>query len=335
MNNILVFIRIRRSFTTITVFCPFIYILYSNRFSSKFIHFKILFRSILFFIYRSSSQIHTNKKKTLKIILPSNDCPPWIYHAHIHKNLHQSTTNIHTKHNTTYRDDVISGAKHTLSWPCLTSSMSNNPNDYEYIKALVRGLHIQKNVARPQETALLSPQLRNDEPDTTSNTDDDDDDDDDERTRLPTVDEAGASRASDLRLSKNELTRLRKQHKQTLRLNRKSLPQTHQPIHHRSNHSLNIPSVVVTGANDPTDLLTTTQRRFSQLYLGLRRFSMSHTVCCPTTYSTHQHLMHRRDPKYMEMNTHLITLTSLNTIFCLFVFVLFVVFGFWFVVHTI
>lgn len=170
------------------------------------------------------------------------------------------------------------------------ASMSNNPNDYEYIKALVRGLHIQKNVARPHDAALLSPNMRNDEPDTTSNTEDDDDDyngdDDDENTRLPTVDEGGSSaarRASDLRLSKHELARLRKQHKQTLRLNRKSLPQTQQPklpIHHRSNHSLNIPSVVVTGASEHIDLLASTQRRFSQLYSGLRRFSTSHTVCC-------------------------------------------------------
>lgn len=168
--------------------------------------------------------------------------------------------------------------------------MSNsNPNEYEYIKALVRGLHIQKNVSRP-DTALLSPNPFNDEPDTTSITEDDDDDYD---RRLPTVAESSAAssrRGSELRLSKNELTRLRKQHKQTLRLNKKSPPpqpapqlplqiQRHQtPIHHRSNHSLNIPSVVVTGANEHTDLLTTTQRRFSQLYSGLRRFSTSHTV---------------------------------------------------------
>lgn len=169
--------------------------------------------------------------------------------------------------------------------------MSNNPNDYEYIKALVRGLHIQKNVARPHDAVLLSPNARNDEPDTTSITEDDDDDygdDDDETSRLPTVVEgsaAAARRASDMRLSKAELSRLRKQHKQTLRLNRKSLPQSEQPkqpFHHRSNHSLNIPSVVVTGVNEHIDLLTSTQRRFSQLYSGLRRFSTSHTVCCHT-----------------------------------------------------
>lgn len=162
---------------------------------------------------------------------------------------------------------------------------NNNPNEYEYIKALVRGLHIQKNVSRP-DAALLSPQPYNDEPDTTSITEDDDDDYEDNR-RLPTVAESSAAssrRGSEMRLSKNELARLRKQHKQTLRSNKKSpqpeqQTQRHQsPIHHRSNHSLNIPSVVVTGANEHTDLLTTTQRRFSQLYSGLRRFSTSHTV---------------------------------------------------------
>lgn len=154
---------------------------------------------------------------------------------------------------------------------------NNNPNEYQYIKALVRGLHIPKNVARPDGSLLYPDRGCNDEPDTTSATDDDDELDE-EDDRLSTVNEVtttSSRRSSDLRLSKSELNRLRKQHKQTLRLNKKSA----QPAHHRSNHSLNIPSVVVTSANEHTDLLTSTQRRFSQLYSGLRRFSTSHTVC--------------------------------------------------------
>lgn len=153
---------------------------------------------------------------------------------------------------------------------------NNNPNEYQYVKALIRGLHIPKNVARPDDSLLYPSRGFNDEPDTTSVTDEEDEPD--EEDRLSTVDEGPASNrrnSSDLRLSKAELTRLRKQHKQTLRQNKKSP----QPFHHRSNHSLNIPSVVVTGANEHTDLLTSTQRRFSQLYSGLRRFSTSHTVC--------------------------------------------------------
>lgn len=147
---------------------------------------------------------------------------------------------------------------------------NNNPDEYQYIKALVRGLHIPKNVKRPDGT-LLSPR-RNDEPDTVSATTDDDDDD---YERLSTVEEKVSTyrRSSELRLTKSELNRLRKQHKQTIRANRK------QPAHHRSYNSLNVPSVVVTGVNEHTDLLTSTQRRFSQLYSGIRRFSASHTVC--------------------------------------------------------
>lgn len=45
--------------------------------------------------------------------------------------------------------------------------------------------------------------------------------------------------------------------------------------------SFSIPSVVITEVNEPLDLITSTQRRFSQLYSGLRRFSTSHTVCMP------------------------------------------------------
>lgn len=44
-----------------------------------------------------------------------------------------------------------------------------------------------------------------------------------------------------------------------------------------------IPSVVITDVTEPLDLITSTQRRFSQLYSGLRRFSTSHTVCMPQT----------------------------------------------------
>lgn len=39
-----------------------------------------------------------------------------------------------------------------------------------------------------------------------------------------------------------------------------------------------IPSVMVNDVNEPLDLISTTQRRFSQLYSGLRRLSTSNTV---------------------------------------------------------
>lgn len=47
---------------------------------------------------------------------------------------------------------------------------------------------------------------------------------------------------------------------------------------HDINYTIAIPSVVVTDLNEPLDLITSTQRRFSQLYSGLRRFSTSNTV---------------------------------------------------------
>lgn len=39
-----------------------------------------------------------------------------------------------------------------------------------------------------------------------------------------------------------------------------------------------VPTVMLNDVHEPLDLISTTQRRFSQLYLGLRRFSTSNTV---------------------------------------------------------
>lgn len=44
------------------------------------------------------------------------------------------------------------------------------------------------------------------------------------------------------------------------------------------NTNMPVPSVIITDVNESLDLITTTQRRFSQLYSGLRRLSGSHTV---------------------------------------------------------
>lgn len=52
---------------------------------------------------------------------------------------------------------------------------------------------------------------------------------------------------------------------------------------HHSNHSLNVtvPSLVVTGTDHhDSQADNQSQRRFSQFYLGLRRFSNSYTVFC-------------------------------------------------------
>lgn len=50
-----------------------------------------------------------------------------------------------------------------------------------------------------------------------------------------------------------------------------------------------IPSLVITDVNEPVDLITSTQRRFSQLYSGLRRFSTSHTVGMATNTHIQTH----------------------------------------------
>lgn len=156
--------------------------------------------------------------------------------------------------------------------------MSNaNPNEYEYVKALVRGLHVTKNVMRPDlsrshSTPNTRASLRVSEAQSvlldklkSVSMSDDDDDDDDERDESDKFDKP-------LETDKNPMINPRFSNMAIERCKLTTGGRRH------SNFSLNIPSVVVTGANENTDLLSSTQRRFSQLYSGLRRFSTSHTV---------------------------------------------------------
>lgn len=48
--------------------------------------------------------------------------------------------------------------------------------------------------------------------------------------------------------------------------------------------NITVPSVVVTDVHEPLDLIQSTQRRFSQLYSGLRRLSTSNTVGWQSVY---------------------------------------------------
>lgn len=159
--------------------------------------------------------------------------------------------------------------------------MSNiNSNEYEYVKALVRGLHVPKNVARPDMNRSHSaPNTRASLRAAESNSvlldklksvsmSDDDDDDDYERDESDKFDKP-------LQTDINPMLKSRF-------LNAPyKIPTTGR---RHSNFSLSIPSVIVTGANENLDLLTSTQRRFSQLYSGLRRFSTSHTVRIQDSY---------------------------------------------------
>lgn len=153
----------------------------------------------------------------------------------------------------------------------------NNVPNYKHIKALVRDLHMTKNVSRP-----------------TSNN----------------IHLISSTNPSNVRFVKNGLESKRKLvHQLELRTssdaeedesyteedegdthNKNALflepwtPANHKLsatiFQHRQQNDahLEIPSLIITDVNGPQDLLTSTQRRFSQLYSGLRRLSTSHTV---------------------------------------------------------
>lgn len=165
-------------------------------------------------------------------------------------------------------------------WSCTMSSSSNSnigpPHDYEFVKTLVRNLHMTKNVSRPDDhnhntsrPAAIHKSVA-------------------EELMFNRLDGINLhSSVSDIDDSYNEgddVGRLG-EHKYGDRAHGRGQPNTHDlskkyasPTHHQSNCSLNIPSVVITDANEHEDLFASTQRRFSQLYSGLRRFSTSHTV---------------------------------------------------------
>lgn len=162
---------------------------------------------------------------------------------------------------------------------------NNNSNEYKYVRTLVRDLHVTGNVARPATNGkLLSlkyksraskknpsakvhvgdadkvPELRKLYRSKLIEADDTGEDDDDDNSERDEGDEGKRSHSVPLMQSKMRKTPDRN-------------------AVHRSNCSLNVPSVVVTGpTTDQIDIIASTQRRFSQIYSGLRRFSASHTV---------------------------------------------------------
>lgn len=161
----------------------------------------------------------------------------------------------------------------------MSSSTNSNigpPHDYEFVKTLVRNLHMTKNVSRPEDhnhntsrPAAIHQSVA-------------------EKLMFNQLDDINfQSSVSDIDDSYNEgddVGRLG-EHKYGDRMHDRGQPHAHDlskkyasPTHHQSNCSLNIPSVVITDANEHEDLFSSTQRRFSQLYSGLRRFSTSHTV---------------------------------------------------------
>lgn len=161
------------------------------------------------------------------------------------------------------------------------SNNSNTSNEYNIIRTLIRDLHITRNVSRPiTSSTSLSPngKLLNKQKSikkankssrifrksyrTTSTIDEDDTNEDDDEDEISERDEGDEGRRS---------------HSVPIFKTIKDKPIDKLTTHH-SSASFNVPSVVITSPNEPIDIISSTQRRFSQLYSGLRRFSVSHTV---------------------------------------------------------
>lgn len=150
-----------------------------------------------------------------------------------------------------------------------SSSNSTKPlsHEYDFVKTLVRDLHTIRNVSRPDDTKSHNTSRAAVHMSAA------------EKLLFNRLDDNNhQSSVSDLEDSYNEGDDVnrdigkRQSHANNL------LKKIASSTHHHSNCSLNIPSVVITDANEHVDLLSSTQRRFSQLYSGLRRFSTSHTV---------------------------------------------------------
>lgn len=157
------------------------------------------------------------------------------------------------------------------------SNHNETTTNYEHIKALVRDLHMTRNVARPDQliesniqitpsTTLSSnhvPEIRRLLVHQTELTCSSDADDDESYT-----DEGDTHIDDPHLLVKWCTTHLTPKHQNNKRFNHTSAVDQH----------FDIPSVIITDVNEPQDIFTSTQRRFSQLYSGLRRLSASHTV---------------------------------------------------------
>lgn len=159
--------------------------------------------------------------------------------------------------------------------------MSSNNNEqntnYEHIKALVRDIHMTKNVALPDK--FIDKTLNG-------------------RQHHHSKASASSSKSNILNDNNKNHNKQSETHRLLIqKLDKLSLPsdaddddssssisyaldtdKRHHAKEHFAESNFHIPSVVVTDVNEPLDLLQSTQRRFSQLYSGLRRLSTSHTV---------------------------------------------------------
>ncbi|XP_031633089.1 kinase D-interacting substrate of 220 kDa isoform X3 [Contarinia nasturtii] len=200
----------------------------------------------------------------------------------------------------------------------MPNSTQEDSQNYKHIKALVRDLHMTRNVARPEQLVSINSannvyhHNNHSHPRTVKSTpcknvsiaqkliihqlntlngpsratieenavfiEEDEEMEEDEE-------EASDTNTSSLDISLSSPPNTNKRNK--------CGTTTHDP-------NYTIPSVVVTDINEPVDLITSTQRRFSQLYSGLRRFSTSHTTlnrCGDSMGTLSRHLL-----QYIESN---------------------------------
>lgn len=150
----------------------------------------------------------------------------------------------------------------------------NNAN-YEHIKALVRDIHVTKNVARPDQFAAARPRTQcvtSSEPVGVVHRQFLDVD----HLRSPTT-QRSLSLAVITTTNANYGAAAFSAHPDRAPID-DATDTLAMHASHLDESNLNVPSVIITDATEPLDLFHSTQRRFSQLYSGLRRLSTSHTV---------------------------------------------------------
>lgn len=150
---------------------------------------------------------------------------------------------------------------------------NNNVTNYKHIKALVRDLHMTKNVPRPRSNnTQLIPSTNSSNVQLVQNG---------FESKRKLVHQLELRTSSDAEEDESYTDEGDTHNKNALDIwtstNHKLSAAVFQ--HRRQNDvHLEIPSLIITDVNGPQDLLASTQRRFSQLYSGLRRLSTSHTV---------------------------------------------------------
>lgn len=155
----------------------------------------------------------------------------------------------------------------------------DDTTNYQHIRTLVRDLHTTKNVARPEQLANFMNAKNVHQMHSMTST---------PSVTLPqkliahqfkSLQNACTVMLDDTFIEEEDETSDTNTSSMDVPLTTAAHPTHRQHIKENGNDvNFNIPSVIVTDINEPLDLITSTQRRFSQLYSGLRRLSTSNTV---------------------------------------------------------